>query len=209
MNFLLNSHAVEVTGSGALIAYGANAPHQFEGTRCCECAHKDECPDFFAYEEKLYDKNAYTPDLCIWSKEIDIEDTFSASILFANGVYASYSLCAHADYEGEIIKIQGTKGRVEARQLSYKSTASDVHNMTTVPEESIKIFRFGAAEVEEVPIQRGEGAHGGADAKIFSELFAVPPADTLPSIEDGIQAVLTGAAIVRSMQNKRAEKVQI
>ena len=209
MNFLLNSHAVEVTGSGALIAYGANAPHKFEGTRCCECAHKDECPDFFAYEEKLYDKDAYTPDMCIWSKEIDIEDTFSASILFANGVYASYSLCAHADYEGEIIKIQGTKGRVEARQLSYKSTASDVHNMTTTPEESIKIFRFGGEGVEEVPIQRGEGAHGGADAKIFSELFAVPPADTLPSIEDGIQAVLTGAAIVRSMQNKRAEKVQL
>ena len=208
LNFLLDSYAVEVNATGTLTAYGADAPHEFEGTRCCECPHKDQCPDFFAYDETLYDRNAYTPDMCIWSKEIDIEDNFAASIKFANGVIAAYSLCAYADYEGEVINIQGTKGRVEARQLSYSSSVDDVHNMKSKMEESIKIFRFGK-EVEDVPIVRGFGSHGGADAHIFSELFAVPPAETLPTIEDGIQAVLTGAAVVKSMQEKRPVKVQI
>lgn len=208
LNFLLDSHAVEVCATGSLVAYGADVPHEFEGTRCCECPHKDECPDFFAYDESLYDRNAYTPDMCIWSKEIDIEDNFSATIKFANGVLAAYTLCAYADYEGEVINIQGTKGRVEARQLSYSSSADDLHNMKSTMEESIRIFRFGQP-VEEVPIIRGFGSHGGADAHIFSELFAVPPAATLPGIEDGIQAVLTGAAIVKSMQSRQPESVQI
>ena len=208
LNFLLDSYAVEVSATGALVAYGADAPHKFEGKRCCECQHKDECPDFFAYDETLYDRNAYTPDMCIWSKEIDIEDNFSASIKFANGVLAAYTLCAYADYEGEVINIQGTRGRVEARQLSYHSQADDLHNMKSTMEESIRIFRFGQP-VEEVPIVRGFGSHGGADAHIFSELFAVPPAATLPDIEDGIQAVLTGAAVVKSIQEKRPVKVQL
>ena len=208
LNFLLNSRAVEVTASGALIAYGAGAPHEFEGTRCCECAHKEVCPDYFAFDEKYYDKDCYTPDMCIWSKEIDIEDTFSASILFENGVYTSYSLCAHADYEGEIINIQGSKARVEARQLSYKSLAEDLHNTQTVAEESIRIYHFNGV-TEDIPIARQEGAHGGADANIFADLFSLPPAPTLPTIEDGIQAVLTGAAAVRSMQEKKTVKVQI
>jgi len=208
MNFLLNTRAAEVSASGALLAYGANAPHKFEGVHCHDCPHKDACPDFFAYEKKLFDSDMYTPDMCIWSKEIDIEDTFSASIVFENGVRASYSLCAYADYEGEIINVQGTAGRLEARQLTYKSQAADVHNMTSVPEESIRLFRFGRKEPEEMPIERGEGAHGGADAKIFSELFSVPPAATLPTIEDGIQAVLTGDALVRSIQEKRTVRVQ-
>lgn len=80
--------------------------------------------------------------------------------------------------------------------------------MKSTMEESIRIYRFGQ-KVEDVPVIRGSGAHGGADAHIFSQLFAVVPDAALPSIEDGIQAVLTGAAIVESMQCGRPVKVQL
>ncbi len=203
MNFLLGSHAVEANASGALLAYGAQAPHRFSGENCHSCKHRQECPDAIDYNHDLFDSTIYTPDLCIWSPDIDIEDTFAATIRFANGVFASYSLCAHASYEGEVIHIQGTSGRLEARQLHYVSKADDLHNQKSVPEESIKIFRFGSAIPEEIAIERESGSHGGADKLLFAELFAPVPPPTLPTLQDGIYAVLTGAAIVESMQQGR------
>ncbi len=203
MNYLLESHAVEVSASGALVAYGARAPHRFSGENCHSCSYRQECPDAIEYDHDLFDSNLYTPDLCIWSPDIDIEDTFAASIRFANGVFASYSLCAYASYEGEVIHIQGENGRIEARQLQYLSRADDLHNQKAVPEESIRIFRFGSATPEDVPIERESGSHGGADKLLFAELFACPPAACLPTLQDGIYAVLTGAAIVESIQQGR------
>ncbi len=200
MNYLLESHAVEVNASGALVAYGARAPHRFSGENCHCCPYRQECPDAIEYDDDLFDSNIYTPDLCIWSPDIDIEDTFAASILFASGVFASYSLCAYASYEGELIHIQGDNGRIEARQLHYMSQTDDLHNQKAVPEESIRIFRFGSAAPEEVPVERESGSHGGADKLLFAELFACPPAPSLPTLQDGIYAVLTGAAVVESIQ---------
>ncbi|MFA6928852.1 MAG: Gfo/Idh/MocA family oxidoreductase [Lentisphaeria bacterium] len=207
MNYLLDSHAVEVTASGALLAYGAQAAHRFSGINCHTCVHRSECPDVGEYNKDLFDSTIYTPDLCIWSPEIDIEDTFAASIRFANGVFASYSLCAYASYEGEVIHLQGENGRIEARQLNYKSSAEDVHNMKAVPEESIRIYRFGSPTPEEIPIEHEAGSHGGADKLLFSELFASPPSPALPTLQDGIYAVLTGAAVVESIQQRKQIQV--
>ncbi|MBQ6472167.1 MAG: Gfo/Idh/MocA family oxidoreductase [Victivallales bacterium] len=204
LNFILGSHAVEVTASGALLNYGPKAPHAFEGDFCHTCPHKDVCPDFFEYDRQLFDSDMYTPDQCIWSPKITIEDTFSAGIRFANGVYANYSLCAAADYEGEVIHLQGEKGRLEAIQLSYSTRPNDIHNVGAVPVDRIRIWRHGTAVPEEVPIEHvSNGAHGGADYTLFGELFAPEPPPSLPTLEDGILAVLTGAAIVESIQTGR------
>jgi len=208
MNYILQSYAVEVTASGCLLNYGAKAPHAFEGEFCHTCPHKDECPDFFEYEKELFDSDMYTPDQCIWSPKITIEDNFSAGIRFANGVYANYSLCAAADYEGEVIHLQGEKGRLEASQLSYSTRPNDIHNVGAVPFESIRIWRHGSAVPEEIPIEHiANAAHGGADYSLFSELFAPEPPPSLPTLEDGVLAVLTGAAVVQSIQTGR--KVEI
>lgn len=207
MNCLLNSHAVEVTASGALLSYGANVPHRFSGENCHTCPHRPECPDAADYNHDLFDSENYTPDMCIWSPEIDIEDTFTAGIRFANGVFASYSLQAFADYEGEVLHIQGETGRVEARQFQYSSNIDDLHGMKAIQEESIRIFRFGSSIPEDIPILHGTGSHGGADTLLFAELFAPVPPPTLPSLSDGIQAVLTGAAVVESIKQGRSVKI--
>ena len=208
LNYLLDSFAVEVTASGVLLNYGAKAPHRFEGKFCHTCPHKTECPDFFQYDPELFNAEIYSPDQCIWSPEIDIEDNFSAGIRFANGVYANYSLCAAADYEGEVIHLQGEKGRLEASQLSYSTRPNDIHNVGAVPFESIRIWRHGSAVPEEIPIEHiANAAHGGADYSLFSELFAPEPPPSLPTLEDGVLAVLTGAAVVQSIQTGR--KVEI
>ncbi|MBQ9337545.1 MAG: Gfo/Idh/MocA family oxidoreductase [Lentisphaeria bacterium] len=200
LNHLLDSYAVEVSAAGALLNYGAKAPHRYEGVNCHTCPHKAVCPDFFQYDAELFDSDLYTPDRCIWSPEIDIEDNFSAGIRFANGVYANYSLCAAADYEGEVIQLQGELGRLEAVQLSFSTRLDDVHNTHSVPVENIRVYRFGKAEPEEFPIEHiANGAHGGADYTLFSDLFAENPPPSLPTLEDGVLAVTTGAAVVESI----------
>ena len=211
MNFLLDSRAAEVSAMGALTYHGNKNPHKYEGVRCHECDYKDECPDFFAYNKSLYTSDKmYTPDLCIWSPDIDIEDNYGAVIRFESGVLCSYSLCAHAQYEGEVITLEGETGRIEMRQLYFRDRDENgnVHDDDITTQQSIKVYRFGQGEPETVEIDRVDGGHGGADPQIFNQIFAVPPAKNIPTLQDGVQAVLTGTALVESMKQKRVVKVQ-
>ena len=211
MNFLLDSRAAEVTAMGALSYHGHKNPHKYEGVRCHECQYKEVCPDFFAYDKELFTSDAiYTPDLCIWSPDIDIEDNYAGVIRFENGVLCSYSVCAHAQYEGEIILIEGEKGRIEARNVYIRDIHENgnVHDTDIITQQTLTLCRFGKGAAETVEIPRGEGSHGGADVGIFGKIFSVPPDPSIPTLEDGIQAVLTGTAMVESLKTGKTVKVQ-
>lgn len=210
LNYLLGSYAVEVTADGTRTVYGADAPHKFQGIHCHDCRHKDECPDFFAYDKKMFQSDMYTPDMCIYSPDIDIEDNFAAVIRFANGVLGTYSLCAHTQYEGEIIIVEGETGRLEMRK-SYCRKAnevSNVHGDDLIMDNSLKLIRFRSGGAEEIIIPKAFGSHGGADDAIMSSLFADERPDDLPTIFDGMQAVLTGCAVVESIKTGRKVAVQ-
>jgi len=209
LNYLLKTQAAYVSAEGMLVAYGQKAPHKFEGTRCHECPHKDECPGYSDYNHTLF-AGSYTPDMCIWSPEIDIEDNYSASIVFRNGVLATYSLCAHANYSGEHIVFEGETGRLEFRSRTFRENMDprDVHDTMVTPVESLRLYRFGKTGAEEFPVRHENTSHGGADAALFHDLFAPEPPPTLPTLEDGIQAVLTGCAVVESIRTGRRIDVQ-
>lgn len=203
MNFLLDSKAIEITGMGDLTYHGQKNPHKYEGKRCHECEHKDVCPDFFAYDKEFYKSDAiYTPDLCIWSPDIDIEDNYAAVIKFECGVLCTYSICAHSQYEGEVIIIEGETGRLEAKNVYFRdiNDQSNTHDTNIITQQTLTLCRFGKGEPESIEIPKGVGGHGGADLGIFGKIFATPPDPNIPTMEDGIQAVLMGAALVESIQ---------
>lgn len=211
MNFLLSSHAVEVLADGTLTAYGNAVPHKYEGVNCHTCQYARECPDFSDYNKDVFQSDMYTPDMCIYSPEIDIEDNYAASIRFANGVMCSYSLCAHAQYEGEIIVVEGETGRLEARHTYYREVVTDdkdVHDDNLVYTSTLRLFRFRQPGFEEIEFAEGKGGHGGADLGVFSDIFSNPPSPAAPTLMDGVQAVLTGCALVESMKTGRKCKVQ-
>jgi predicted dehydrogenase len=212
MNFLLDSKAVEITGMGDLTYHGSKNPHKYEGTRCHECEHKDVCPDFFAYDKELFTSDEmYTPDLCIWSPDIDIEDNYAAVIKFESGVLCTYSICAHSQYEGEVIIIEGETGRLEARNVYFRdiNDQSNTHDTNIITQQTLTLCRFGKGKPEAVEVPKGVGSHGGADLGIFGKIFSTPPDPNIPTLEDGIQAVLIGAALVESIkQGGNVVKVQ-
>ena len=69
-------------------------------------------------------------------------------------------------------------------------------------------FRFRQPGFEEIEFAEGKGGHGGADAAVFKDIFSNPPSPAAPTLMDGVQAVLTGCAVVESMKTGKKCKVQ-
>ena len=219
LNWLLNTRAAEVTASGGLLSYGAKAS-EFRGEKCSTCSH--DCPYRVRYHEEkdslthqLFFKygipGGYTPDLCIFRPEIDIEDFFTAVIRYENGVLCNYNLTAQANYEGMTVMIDGEKGRIEFESRIYrdlKNQTDDVQDTNTVSQNKLTLCRYGAGTPEEIAVNQTEGGHGGADTLIVQDLFCDAPSRTLATLEDGIQAVLVAAAVNQSLASRQPADVQ-
>ena len=102
----------------------------------------------------------------LFDEAIEIEDTYSAVIRYRGGASVAYSLNASAPWEGYVLGINGTHGRIEAVHHSAPARlpfpVEDHETVTLMP-------LFGDLERSEFPIVRG--GHGGADEKLRHELF--------------------------------------
>jgi len=207
LNWWLNSLATSLNATGGLRAYGADAS-EFHGERCINCEHTEKCRFAADYHDKpsvAYElflkyrsENSYTPDKCVFAPEIDIEDFLSVGIKYENGVDVNYTLSAHCNYEGENIVFEGDKGRVEMIRRIYEG--KDV--------STVKVFRFGQREPEEIELKFEEGSHGGADKRLYDDLFGEADSGRLATLEDGIQAVLIGVAVNKSLETGSKVDVQ-
>lgn len=201
LNWLLDSKVAALTASGSLIAYGSKAAPA-RSTHCHSCLNPcDHQADFDQMTHDIFFKyqtpGSYTPDQCIYSPEINIEDYLNVGLEFINGVPCAYHLIAHGHYEGEVIVFEGETGRIEAFKRFFRipgETAS-IHDETLKYEETVTIFRWGQTEPETYALQAEKGGHGGADVRMYADLFSGNPSPSLATLEDGVQAVLVGAAI--------------
>ncbi len=172
--------------------YGKNG--KIRGKSCHTCEHKNECPFYWDItkpdsEGKSFDKQyyydieeatGYTRDNCVFDEKIDIFDRMSLNVLYEGGITMNYSLIAYAPDEGPVIKIYGTKGRVE---FFYNSSG---------PEKShgdikIKVFDVNGNE-EIIPTSFQSGDHGGADDIMRDDIFReTNREDPLGQIADSFQ----------------------
>lgn len=198
INWWLNSKAKTVSAYGGLRCFGAEAS-PFRGHHCSTCPYFDQCAYAIDYEkEEIYHKlffkhnhaGAYRPDRCVFSPEIDIEDFISAGIEYGNGVLVNYTLSAHCNYEGETIIFEGNKGRLE--MIRRKRPEGEF--------SSVEIFRFGTTKPEKIDLKLESGTHGGADKRLYRDLFGGEKSGRLATLDDGIQAVLVGVAVNESIK---------
>ena len=207
LNWWLGSRAESLVAMGGLNAYGAQAS-PFYGERCATCPHTEKCRFAIDYDSgngfdyqlflKYRSENSYTPDKCVFAPEIDIEDWLSVGIKFENGVYVNYNLAAHCNYEGETIIFEGELGRIE--MLRRKRTGGEF--------SSVEVFRFEQEKPEQIDLKLESGTHGGADNRLFEDLFGTEKSGRLATLDDGIQAVLTGIAVNESLTNGKEVHVQ-
>ena len=229
INWFIDQKPEEVFAYGATNFYGPDGVHNplkpeqvGDGRTCPTCDIRQKCKYYMRWFRdemrggmdniKIDDHidisqqyDGYSSRQCIFDPQIDIEDTYSAVIKYDNGAFLNYSLNSSVPYEGFSLGINGTEGRIECNELHAPWRLP-----FPVPLESNNpvityITMFGGRERIDA-INLG-GDHGGGDPLLCDELFI--GSDPLANVQrqaglkEGIEAVLTGVAIRRSVKEKR------
>ena len=202
LNWWIDADPVRIFAQGALRKYGAAGPYRW--TRCKGCPHAKECEFYLdiaadPWLDALYEapatEDGYLRDACVYRADIDIWDTMSAAILYANGVQVSYSLNAYMPVEGYHLAFNGTHGRIEVRM--YERQAFEA------PHGRDEILVLGTdRSVERIAVEHGPGGHFGGDPLLHRSLFEVEADDPIgqrAGARAGTLSVLTGVAAARSV----------
>jgi hypothetical protein len=185
--------------------------------RCLGCPEAGRCPFYLDLRaapdlKELYLENerydGYFRDRCVFSDQIEIEDSMNLVVNYRNGVKMSYSLNAFMPWEGYYVVFNGSKGRLEhvCQETVYISGDGSTPGELKPEGTTIKIFpHFQPAY--SVDIWRAEGGHGGGDAPLLKDIFQPDPAaDKYKRAADhraGAYSILTGIAANQSMASGR------
>ena len=221
VNWWISSVPEEVYAMGKRAFYGPAMAERYGLTgraeRCHGCPVSDRCRfflDIAANEElkALYldqeKHDGYHRDRCVFSEEIDIEDTMNLCVRYRNGVSMSYSLNSFMPWEGYTVAFNGTKGRLEHTtvETSYVSGDGTTPGETIKKGSSIRVLPH-FAEPYSVEVRKTEGGHGGGDALLLDALLSDKPDDDplkrAAGCAEGAYSILTGAAANQSIAENR------
>ena len=136
----------------------------------------------------------YYRDSCVFSPEVDIEDTMSVNVRYTGGAFLSYSLIAHAPYEGWRMSINGTAGRIEAEEYHSGNRVHDVFDHIRYYDCQGNFITYEIPKVTD--------GHGGGDARLLRMLFVDDLSDPLGLMADsraGAMSILVGIAANKSI----------
>ncbi|MEO6847080.1 MAG: Gfo/Idh/MocA family oxidoreductase, partial [Chthoniobacterales bacterium] len=228
LNWWLNDEPEEVFAYGARNYYGANSPHDpalLDGKEYDTAEKWERSPyrrrwniegveapkdDHLGAHEAAFTlpmTKQYPKKLGIYDKEINIEDTCSAVIRYKGGASATYSLNASSPWEGYVLGIHGTHGRLET--IHY--TAPSRCPFPAPTNETITFYSmFGEREIHD--IRHVAGGHGGADDVLKYEMFVKPSQEATKlhvaaGSRDGALAVAIGEGIWRSVAENKPVKI--
>jgi predicted dehydrogenase len=167
---------------------------------------KDEMLNGLYYNCEQFD--GYFRDQSVFGDGIDIEDNLAVMVRYANHTVMTYSLHAHAPWEGYRICFNGTKGRLEFNvvEKSYVSGHAEDFNLPGMRElegekknlvpEIIFQPHWGKPQVIDYD-QSDKGGHGGGDVRLLKDIFIGATDDPLQRAAgylDGARSILTGIA---------------
>ncbi|MEW5718981.1 MAG: Gfo/Idh/MocA family oxidoreductase, partial [Chloroflexota bacterium] len=186
MNWWLSSVPETVYAFGARNFYRPETADRYgftnRGKRCHGCPEAVKCPFYLDLAEypalkSMYLENekydGYFRDQCVFSPDIDIEDTMDVTVRYRSGATLSYSLHSFMPWEGYTIAFNGTKGRLEhfCQETIYISGDGSVPGELVFEGTKIKVFPHFQSGYE-VPLQLSSGGHGGADPILLNDLFS-------------------------------------
>ncbi len=216
LNWWLGTVPQRVTALGRRVFYrpemGDALGLQDRGVRCTGCPAFARCGFRLdvagsAHLTALYAEaeghDGYWRDACVFSAEIDIEDSMNALIEYANGVVANYALTAYNPCEGYRVVFDGTRGRAELRNVERRAVNPDGSLILPVPPEEDVIVvqpQFGRQYVLKLP--EATGLHGGGDAVMLARLFGPASNDEYGHVADeraGAWSAMVGMAANASL----------
>jgi predicted dehydrogenase len=219
INWLLADSPVRVYARGGVTFYGAeNADARGLAARPERGTHdgshspweldlrSDAALKALYLDNESYD--GYRRDQDVFGPGVTTEDNLAVIVDYGRGATLSYSLNAHAPWEGYRIAVNGDQGRAELDVVERAAVLIDADGRVVVdpsaaPESS---SRTGGQRLtlqrhwngaRDVPIKEGEGGHGGGDALLLADVFRGPGDDWLErpsSWVDGVRSVAVGMA---------------
>jgi predicted dehydrogenase len=189
--------------------------------RCLDCPESSNCPFFLDLQadgmrKLLYleqeHNDGYFRDRCVFSPEIDIEDSMQAVVNYRSGASMCYSLHAFMPWEGYTVNFNGSRGRLEhiCMETSYTSGDGSIPGELIPQGTKISIHpHFQPAY--DVDVDQSGGGHGGADPLLMMDIFAPElPADPYFRRADhrsGAYSILTGIAANLSIEEGHPVRV--
>ncbi|MWB99385.1 Gfo/Idh/MocA family protein [Agromyces seonyuensis] len=228
VNWWIDAAPVRVFASGGLRFYGAeNAAARGLGARpergtgatgdpfALDLAADERLKALYLDQEH---HDGYVRDRDVFDPGITIEDNLAALVDYDSGATLSYSLNAHAPWEGYRVTVNGTAGRAEL-EVVERGAVLPGEDGRIVLDPSANPGRYGETSerrpgerllvqrhwepADVVPIEHGIGGHGGGDAYLLDHLFRRvredAPLGRVAGYADGVKAVAVGIAGNRSL----------
>ncbi len=186
--------------------------------RCYQCPEAGGCRfhlDLAAAESMrhLYleceKHDGYFRDRCVFSKDIDIEDSMNVVVDYRGGAKLTYSLNAFCAWEGYIVTFNGTAGRLEhkCQESVYINADGSVPGMLNKEGTWTRVFPNWRPAYE-VELWTGSGGHGGADPVMLDYIFAPERQSADPYLRAadqraGAWSILTGIAANHAMRRRQ------
>ena len=232
VNWLLSDAPARVYASGGLRFYGAdNADARGLPSRSDRGTHdgprspweldlrKDARLKALYLDNESHD--GYRRDQDVFGPGITTEDNLAVIVDYESGVTLSYALNAHSPWEGYRIYVNGTEGRAELEVIERAAVLSDAEgNLILDPSaQPASTNRAGGERLtlqrhwetaQDIPIQAGDGGHGGGDALLLADVFVGPGEDWLErpsSWVDGVRSIAVGMAGNESLRTGRAVSI--
>ena len=206
INWWLDDEPESVSALGSRQFYGPTRAER--GVRCSTCEYAKTCEFFVNFQDNpqlkaLYfdaeGEDNYFRDGCVFSDEIDIYDTMSATVRYAGGTQLAYSLVAYSPYEGWRTSITGTHGRMELEVIESGPLADAA---------PLVIRAYDAAgHLTTHTIGEAEGGHGGGDPLLLERLFGdknLPdPLGHMAGSRAGAMSILIGIGANQAIVNQQ------
>jgi len=176
--------------------------------------------------KELYRDNehhdGYRRDQDVFGEGITTEDTLAVVVDYAGGPVLSYSLIAHAPWEGYRVSINGSRGRAELDVVERPAVILDQDGRATLDPSAIAEAAGGRQRghrltvqhhwegTREVEITEGSGGHGGGDALLLADLFRGPGEDPLGRPSDwldGLRSAGVGMAGNESLRTGQPVRI--
>lgn len=169
IHWITGQYTRRVAAFGGLDYYGGDKPNDL---RCGDCPERDSCIERCDPPEP---GRANPMDMCVFRKEIDVEDHSAVLMQLDGGVKATYMQCHYAPEYWRNYTFIGTEGRIE----NLDDTSKVVLRMRP------RRRRRDLADTE-IAVASAAGTHGGADPVICR--------DFVDMVLDGKQPVATPLA---------------
>ena len=187
IHWITGQYTKRVAGMGGLDYYGGDKP---DDLRCLNCSDRDTCVE---YHDETAARGNNTMDMCVFRKEVDVEDNSVMMMELEGGIKATYMQCHFTPDYCRNYTFIGTEGRIE--NLDDRSKV--------IVRMRDRSKRWKNLSDRDLAVKSASGGHGGADPQICKDFIDMLLDDKRPVATPlaGRMSVAAGCAATWSIRN--------